>query len=125
MKMKSSYGESESENSASLIGFGPFVRYYLPAGKMFPFVEAGAMFGQIKYKWDGTYSDGNEDKRGISGFNVGGGIGLPLGEKVVLDMVLGYQSMSFKDKEDKEDNDRTIIGTLGLKVGIVVFLGAN
>lgn len=125
MKMKSSYGEYESESTVSLIGFGPLVRYYFPTGNMFPFVEAGAMLGQLKYKWDGTYSDGGEDKTGISGFNVGAGVGLPLGEKVVLDMVLGYQSMSFKEKEDNEDNYRTVIGTLGLKVGIIVFLWEN
>jgi len=125
MKMKNSYGEYDYESTSSLIGFGPFVRYYFPAGNMFPFVEAGAMFGQLKYKWDGSYSDGDEDKTGISGFNVGAGIGLPLGEKVVLDMALGYQSMSFKQKEDNENNYRTVIGTLGLKVGIIVFLGGN
>jgi hypothetical protein len=125
MKMKSSYEEYESNSTVSLMGFGPFVRYYFPAGNMFPFLEAGAMLGQLKFKWDGTYSDGYDEKTGISGFNIGAGIGLPLGEKVLLDMALGYQSMSFKEKEDNEDNYRTVIGTLGLKVGIVVFLGGN
>jgi outer membrane protein len=130
LKMKSSYDEyeyqSESENTMSLLGFGPFARFYFPTGRMYPFIEAGVLFGQVKnkYKWESTWGDDEgEEKIGVSGFNAGAGIGLSLGEKAVLDMALGYQSLTFKEKEDNPDNERAIVGTFGLKVGIVVFLG--
>ncbi|MEE4177853.1 MAG: outer membrane beta-barrel protein [Bacteroides sp.] len=130
VKMKNSFDEyeyeGESENTMSLFGFGPFARFYFPTGKMFPFIEAGALFGQVKnkYKWESNWGDGEEEEKiGVSGFNAGAGVGFPLGEKAVLDLALGYQSMAFKGKEDNPDNERTIVGTFGLKVGIVVILG--
>ena len=57
----------------------------------------------------------------------GGGIGLaaPLGEKVTFDIMAGYDSLTVKDKEDNDDNYRTVIGTLGLKIGFTILLGSN
>lgn len=132
VNMKTNFEEFEYEYSAestvSLIGFGPFARYYFPRGKMYPFVEAGALFGQVKCeeKWEGSFEDGEDvEKTSVSGFNAGAGVGLPLGEKVVLDMILGYQSLTFKEKEDNPENVRWVAGTFGLKVGFVVFLGKD
>ncbi len=35
----------------SLMGAGPFVRYYYPLDKFAPFAEAEALFGRYKDKW--------------------------------------------------------------------------
>ena len=47
---------------------------------------------------------------------------MPLGEEVSFDTLLGYQSFILKAKEDNEDNVREIIGTIGLKPGLTIFL---
>jgi hypothetical protein len=122
------YGEDSNKYSQTLLSAGPFVRYYIPSSKVLPFIEINSSFGAINMKYD--YNDNSiredvEDK--ISIMSIGGGVGLaaPLGERVTFDVLAGYNSLSLKDKEDNEDNDRWVIGTLGLKVGFTIFLGSN
>ena len=58
--------------------------------------------------------------------NYGGGIGLavPLGERVMVDVLAGYNSTTIKDREDNADNERRVMGTLGLNIGFVILLGS-
>ena len=57
--------------------------------------------------------------------SLGGGIGLavPLGDKVVLDFLGGYNSVSVKANYRNEHNERTVTGTIGVKLGLTVFIG--
>lgn len=41
--------DTDSKNSTTLFGAGPFIRYYIPAGKVYPFLEASAVFGSQIY----------------------------------------------------------------------------
>ncbi len=124
----SKYLEDDDKYSYSTLIVGPFVRYYIPTTKVLPFCELSGSFGTLNSKSDysdNSYREDRKDKTGIMTF--GGGIGLaaPLGERVMVDVLAGYNSFIYKHKEDNEDNERTVNGTLGLKVGIIVLLGSN
>ena len=124
----SKYVEDDDKYSYSMLSVGPFVRYYIPTTKVLPFFELSGSFGTLNSKSDysdNSYREDKKDKTSIMTF--GGGIGLaaPLGERVMVDVLAGYSSFTYKHKEDNEDNERTINGTFGLKVGFIVLLGSN
>jgi len=100
--------------SESTLGIGPFVRYYYPLEKCYPFVEANLGFGTWREKgeeWD--------DKEGLFVYGVGIGAAKPLGENVMLDGSVGYGAISWKD----EDNDKYIYSSIGLRVGFTLLFG--
>jgi len=111
-------------SNSTLFSIGPFVRYYVPAGRVLPFFELGAAWGSATSKF--SYDNMSDDsKANVSG--IGGGIGLaiPLGNVASFDVLADYNSLTVKNKEDNPDNTRTVSGTLGLKLGFVLFLGRN
>lgn len=100
--------------SETTLAIGPFVRYYYPLEKCYPFVEANLGLGTYKEKgveWD--------DKEGILLFGLGVGAAKPLGENVMLDGLVGYSSITWKD----EDDDKYIYSSIGLRVGFTLFFG--
>jgi hypothetical protein len=117
-------GGSSSKYTLTLLMAGPFVRYYLPAKKILPFAEVNAIFGSAKYK-DEYEGGSSEDKSALHSFGGGLGVAAPLGEKVTLDFMIGYNSLTIKSKEDNPDDDRMVMGTFGIKVGFLVFLGGK
>jgi hypothetical protein len=122
------YGGEDDKYSTRIFSAGPFIRYYIPASKILPFFEISGSFGGINYKSDysdNTYWEDSEYKTSIRSF--GGGIGLaaPLGERIMFDVLAGYDSLTIKDKEDNDDNYRSVIGTTGIKIGFTVLLGSN
>ncbi len=122
------HGELNYKFSKMLLSVGPFVRYYIPTKKVLPYFEIYGSFGSINYKSDyseNSYSEDSEHKDRI--MSIGGGIGLavPLGKRVTFDILAGYNHMIVKPIEDNDDNFRTVIGTLGLKIGFTIILGAN
>jgi hypothetical protein len=46
-----------------------------------------------------------------------------LGDKAALDLTAGYNTYTQKEKEDNENNSRTVMGTFGLKFGFLIFIG--
>ena len=121
-------GDENDKFSTTSLSVGPFVRYYIPASKVLPFFELSGSAGawNTKYNYsDNSNREDEKDKTGIVSF--GGGIGLaaPLGERVMVDVLAGYHSVTYKDKENNEDNERTVIGTLGLEIGFMILLGSN
>ena len=123
-------GESSSKYLQTLYSIGPFIRYYLPHStlKVFPYFELSGSMGSINTKYDyGDNSSLSDDKSisGINSFGGGAGIAIPLGEKFSFDVLVGYNSLTIKDKEDNPNNERTIVGTLGVKLGFTLFFGKN
>lgn len=102
-------------------GAGPFLRYYIPTQKIMPFAEASYSIGSSKTKWNYVDFDGEYSIK-VQHWGLGIGFGIPMGDKVTFDALIGYQSHIYKDKEDNEDNSRFIVGTIGLKLGLTVFL---
>ncbi len=131
MAISSTKGDGDFINkySQSLLGVGPFVRYYVPlSAPVLPFVEIAGSFGTLKNTYDysdNTFLEDMESKTSIMSVGGGAGFAAPLGEKVTFDFLLGYNSLTIKDKEDNDDNDRSVFGTFGLKLGFTVFLGLN
>lgn len=102
-------------------GTGPFLRYYIPSQKLLPFAEASYSIGSSKTAWEYDNFD-DERTTKVQQYGFGIGLGVPLGEKVSFDNLIGYQSYIYKEKEDNEDNLRYIVGTIGLKLGLTVIL---
>lgn len=118
--IKSSSGGEYISNRTGF-GAGPFLRYYIPTHKLLPFAEASYTFGSSKTKWEYETLDGERSTK-IQQWGLGFGLGIPMGEKVAFDALIGYQSHIYKEKEDNDDNLRYIVGTIGLKLGLTVFL---
>lgn len=119
--MKETYDSYTYNDRGTVFSAGPFLRYYYPVNKIMPYLEAGGSFGSSisKYEYE---NEEDEYKMSMNSFSAGAGISAPLGDKVALDLMLAYLSMTMKDKTDNPDNERMVIGTLGLKFGVVVFL---
>ena len=115
----------EGKYSESTFGIGPFVRYYYPLDKIYPFAEVGAVFGSYKDKWPNSGGGYDEEKNGL--FTFGGFLGaaLPLGEKVTIDILAGYlrTSINFPADEGGEDEDYKMISDgVGIKIGFSIYL---
>ena len=118
--------DSDVKFTQTIVSAGPFARYYIPGTTVLPFLEVNGAIGRINNKIDFGGNNNPEDNiSNLTTFGGGAGIAAPLGEKVTLDVSVGYYSTTIKDKEDNPNNDRTVIGTLGLKFGFTVFLGSN
>ncbi|MRR19086.1 hypothetical protein EG827_02740 [bacterium] len=116
---------SEGKYSESLLGVGPFVRYYYPLEKIYPFAELETLFGRYMYKW--PTSGGTYEEEKDSFFLVGGFLGaaLPLTEKVTFDIQAGYlyTSFSFSGEVYGEGEDyKEITGGVGIKMGFTIYL---
>ena len=111
----------EYVSNMTRFGAGPFLRYYVPVKKLLPFAEASYSIGSRKTEWEYDTFD-NERNTGVQQWGLGFGLGIPMGEKVAFDALIGYQSYIYKDKEDNDDNVRFIVGTIGLKLGLSIFL---
>jgi len=118
-------GLSGTVDSKTMFCIGPFMRYYIPKGKLLPFVEINGGMGSIKNKRDESgrpYYTSNS-----SLFTYGGGVGLTacISDRVAFDILAGYSVLQVKRKENNDNNNRTITGTLGLKLGVIVLFGGN
>ena len=119
---KDNSGVSANNMNSTLLGAGPFIRYYIPAGKVFPFCELGSSLGTII---NDTKYINKTVETSQSLLSIGGGVGaaILLGNHASFDVLLDYHSLTVKDKQDNIDNYRTVMGTLGLKVGFTIFFG--
>jgi len=113
-----------SNNHITLFGAGPFVRYYIPTGKILPFIELGGSLGLTNNKYE-YFNNTDEYKQSISMLEGGVGVAVPLGERVSFDGMLDYRSITIKNTKNNPNNDRTVMGTIGLKVGFTIFFGRH
>ncbi len=118
----SSEKDGDYKTTQTLLSAGPFVRYYIPAEKVWPFAELGGSIGSIKSKYGSGSSDA-ENKSSLNSIWGGVGMAVPVGNHVTFDVLAGYRSITHKDKENNDDNYRTVMGTVGVEVGIIVLLG--
>lgn len=112
----------KSTRSTFIFGVGPFARYYVPTGKVLPFFELGTSIGSVNSK-SAYGSSTNDTKMSLIIIGGGGGIAAPLGDRLTFDVLLGYNSMTLREKKNNPNNERTVIGTLGFKLGFSFYLG--
>lgn len=101
------------------LGIGPFVRYYYPLEKFYPFAEAEAIFGSYKETWQGE----DDDKEGFTMFGLSLGAAFPLADKITFDVAAGYLRTAYKwaGVEGGEDG-KYIYGGLGVRMGFSIYL---
>lgn len=116
--------KSGGKSTMTSFGLGPFVRYYIPGSKVMPFFEVSSLFGSINEKYkDQSYS--SSSKSSMSSIGGGAGLAVKLGDKVTFDILAGYNSMTEKAKQNNPYDQRTVQGTLGVKLGFVAIFGTN
>jgi len=105
--------------SESMVGIGPFVRYYYPMEKFYPFAEVEVLFGSEK----SGYND-NEYKSSLFLLGAYLGVAFPLGDKVTFDVEIGYANATLTHKGSGiEDLDsKEITGGIVIKGGFSVYL---
>jgi hypothetical protein len=104
----------------STFGVGPFVRYYYPLDKIYPFAEAEVLFGSCK-----EYYLADNEKSGMFMFGLSLGAAVPVGEMVTFDIMAGYLRSSYKYTYGGELGDEVyhdITGGVGLRIGLTVYL---
>lgn len=112
------------KSKESTMGIGPFVRYYYPLGKFYPFAEVEALFGTCKEEYDYGQADADEYKDALTMFGIYLGAALPLGDKITIDASAGYNRAAYKwDYEEEEGGSGTdVIAGFGLKIGFSIYL---
>lgn len=117
----SGYSEKEIDDpddhwKESTIGVGPFVRYYYPLEKIYPFAEAEILFGSYSGSW-------YDEKAGMMLFGLSVGAAIPLGDLVTFDALIGYSRAAYSYKEQVEmDPYKEICGGIGIKMGFCIYL---
>jgi opacity protein-like surface antigen len=103
----------------SMIAIGPFVRYYYPLDKLYPFAEAEAMFGS----WATGEPGDPDDKEGFFMFGIYLGAAYPLGDKVTFDAMIGYSHARWSwEAYEGEGTEKQLEGGLAIKAGFTVYL---
>lgn len=103
----------------STFGAGPFIRYYYPLDRLYPFGEVEMLIGTHKE----SYND-NDYKYNI--FLVGGylGVAVPLGERVTFDIKTGYAHLtsSHKGSEMEDYDHKYLTGGIVIAMGFSIYL---
>ena len=114
--IKTSFLHYTSEDITTLAA-GPFIRYYFIDGKIVPFIDAEASFGNITDSWSyGSFN--SDDKSNISMFGFGGGVAFFINEFISIDALAGYKS--YVTKSTGEYSDKNTVNSFGLGVGFTV-----
>ena len=113
------------KSTSTFFAAGPFVRYYIPTQKVLPFAEVNYSIGSRKSKSEFDGSESYSSNNAIKLYGAGLGLAIPIGEKVLFDAMAGYHAYVIKDKENNDNNERFVAGTIGLKLGFSVFLGSK
>ncbi len=120
-----SFGSGDNKESVTVLGIGPFLKYYMPLKKISPFIEAGGSFGSARDKYINYLEEEVVHKQSIMSLFGGIGLAVPIGDMVKFDIMGGYFSTTSKDKEENVNNSRLVLGTLGIKLGFLIYIGAN
>jgi hypothetical protein len=115
---KKVYVSDNDTRKESMFAGGPFVRYYYPLKKIYPFAEIEALFGTQKDDWYGLI-----DKAGTSLISGLLGVAVPIGDKVSFDALAGYSHYSENWKyEDGTDEYKYVSGGLVIRLGFSIYL---
>lgn len=99
----------------------PYLRYYYPLEKLYPFVELNGGLGINRLKTE-TSSYDNQVKWGVTMFGGGVGVALPVVERVTLDVMAFYSNVIYK-RDLQGETSKEIYGSFGVKLGFMVYLG--
>lgn len=122
IKYSSEKDEYDDKYISTTMAFAPFIKYYFGTSNIKPYLLGEVGFGNLKMKYDPATGSSDDFSAGMFLYEIGGGLGIFLNEKVSLDIGLGYTSASIKPKENNDINYKSISSGFGLGIGIVVIL---
>ena len=134
-----SYSTSKREASIGVVGFNssstlfavtPFLRYYFGKSNIRPYLHGKAGLGSSKTEI--TFESFSThvaippvylaSRRFL--YEIGGGLGIFLNDKISLDFGVGFASQSIIPDEDTNSNNSSITSGLGFGIGILASLGS-
>ena len=127
MSYSSRKSEDGSSNTSTSLAVSPFLRYYFGTSHIKPYLhgEAGFGSGKTKITWSpglgGTPPPVDLASRMFL-YEIGGGLGIFLNDKVSLDFGVRYTSQSSSPSTGTDSNNKGITNELGLGIGIVLAL---
>lgn len=116
--------DSDDKYSTTSMALAPFIRYYfeLSNSNLKPYLHGEIGLGSLKEKYNPSVGSSIDETSGMFLYQIGGGLGIFLNEKVSIDIGLAYSSVSIKSKENNPDNYRDISSGIGLGIGLVIVL---
>jgi len=114
--------DSEGKWTETTLGIGPFVRYYYPLEKVYPFAELETMIGSCVEKSPNSGSGYDETRYSLFTGGLYLGAAVPLGDKVTFDVMAGYLRTVWKETEENEDDFREIYIGPAVRMGFTIYL---
>lgn len=102
--------EKTSDLKSTIIGIGPFARYYFGKGNLKPFLASELLFGSTKYQYPGE----NSFTRNGHNFFLGGGLAAFVNEHVAIETQAGYTNTKYSG--NPSDNG------LAIRIGFQIYL---
>lgn len=124
---RSSYQHVDSEGkwTATTFALGPWVRYYYPLDKVYPFAELEVMAGTCIEKVPTSGPDPDVFRHSLFSTGLSLGVAIPLGDMVTFDIMAGYLRSVWKTKNDMEGEEydfSAIYSGPVIRMGFTVFL---
>jgi outer membrane protein len=113
---------NDIKQSTFSIALAPFLRYYIGVDKVRPYIHGSVGFGKTKYKLDYENGQTNDANAGLFMYEIGGGLGIFLTDKVSLDFSIGYTSVAMNLEEFYEEDVKQVTSGLGVGIGISIML---
>ena len=128
MSHSSRNSEDGSSDRSTFLAVSPFLRYYFGTSHIKPYLHGEAGFGSFRAKITRAPGQGNvtpppvDLSTRIFLYEIGGGLGIFLNDKVSLDFGLRYTSVLSSPSAGTDSNSKGITNELGIGIGIVLAL---
>ena len=113
--------EEKPTFKTNTLSVSPFLRYYFTKGNVKPYLQGRVGTGSSKFTRENTSNEG-ETKNSLFTYGVDGGVAIFLNSKIAVNLGVGYSSVRSKEKEDNNNNARTISNIIGVGAGFNIFL---
>lgn len=121
-RFSNQHADSEGKWTETTMGIGPFVRYYYPLEKVYPYAELETMIGSCVEKSPNSGSGYDEDRYSLFTAGLYLGAAVPLGDKVTFDVMAGYMRTVWKEAEENEDDFSEIYLGPAIRMGFMIYL---
>jgi outer membrane protein len=120
--ISSTQTDDDDKYTSTSLAFAPFARYYFGAGNVKPYLHGSVGFGSVNVKYKPSMGTSSETSGSLFIYQMGGGIGVFLNERLSLDFGIGYSSATMKPKEDNNVNYRSVTSGIGVEIGFIILL---
>jgi outer membrane protein len=123
----SGYGSTERDgvdiqrSSTTFFTVGPFVRYYIPLGEVYPFIEGGVGFGSVTYK-NSLNNVETKTTHGLMDIGVGPGLAVFVTDNVAIEGLLRFIRSSERYDFPPSTEVRIIDSGMQLSIGVQAYI---